>query len=292
MEHRVKSFTDKIHQLLTERPNGDVVTPIVPQGGEHDLTCNPVAEGIGHHQRRAAVARSEFSNLRDEDSHLDRFSHYSNFDTDEMEVLSPLAVQTCDPSSPYGIQKAQPKRALKSIVVDLGDIKEIENQCNGATDAGEGRYGFGSEEVAVSTSVEGLDSSADSPHKQTKSWRKKKKNSSIHYSMNTRYKEARTVDDSSKDDYGRTESDNSNDKWNLEVEVTKVVEAAAMTGVDLHASTTEEYRELRDLEDEVAKVIETSKALGFDFNKNNRALVKEIESRELADEARFQEMKN
>ncbi|KAK0585196.1 hypothetical protein LWI29_024530 [Acer saccharum] len=56
-------------------------------GGERDLTRNPVAEGIGHHWRRAAVAQSEFSDLRDDDSQLDRFSHYSDFDSDEGSII-------------------------------------------------------------------------------------------------------------------------------------------------------------------------------------------------------------
>ncbi|KAK4852525.1 hypothetical protein QYF36_024829 [Acer negundo] len=46
-----------------------------------------VAEDIGHHWRRAAVARSEFSDIRDDDSQLDRFSHYSDFDSDEGSVI-------------------------------------------------------------------------------------------------------------------------------------------------------------------------------------------------------------
>ncbi|KAI9185432.1 hypothetical protein LWI28_007215 [Acer negundo] len=64
MERRMKSFTEEIRQLLTERPNGEVVTPMVPR-----------------------VARSEFSDIRDDDSQLDRFSHYSDFDSDEGSVI-------------------------------------------------------------------------------------------------------------------------------------------------------------------------------------------------------------
>ncbi|KAI9195477.1 hypothetical protein LWI28_015283 [Acer negundo] len=78
-------------------------------------------------------------------------------------------------------------------------------------------------------------------------------------------------------------------KWNLEKELTKVIENGVALGVNFNS---EKYTELSgeigqwNLEEEVAKVIETGKALGFDFNSREEEVTVFVARREEEDDDR------
>ncbi|KAK2650806.1 hypothetical protein Ddye_018295 [Dipteronia dyeriana] len=72
---------------------------------------------------------------------------------------------------------------------------------------------------------------------------------SVKHSMNTRNKGTRKAD-------LKVTSISSKEKWNLDVEIAKVVEAAVTVGTNIQAPPTEESIELFELEEEVAKVLE------------------------------------
>lgn len=83
----------------------------------------------------------------------------------------------------------------------------------------------------------------------------------------------------------------SRSRWNLEVELAKVVEK----GVDLGYLRRDKVQQGGGsiepsswrLSEEVAKVIEVGAALGFDFNRNKESISKEISRREKEDEDRY-----
>ncbi|KAK4856541.1 hypothetical protein QYF36_018547 [Acer negundo] len=78
-------------------------------------------------------------------------------------------------------------------------------------------------------------------------------------------------------------------KWNLEKELTKVIENGVALEVNFNS---EKYTELSgeigqwNLEEEVAKVIETGKALGFDFNSREEEVTVFVARREEEDDDR------
>ncbi|KAK3225737.1 hypothetical protein Dsin_005599 [Dipteronia sinensis] len=86
---------------------------------------------------------------------------------------------------------------------------------------------------------------------------------------------------------GSIDYDTNPEEWNLEVEITKIIEEAAKADTNLQAVQGEENNQMWDVEVEVAKVIEIGVALSFDFNNKNNELVNEILKRELADVERF-----
>ncbi|KAK2641448.1 hypothetical protein Ddye_023211 [Dipteronia dyeriana] len=83
---------------------------------------------------------------------------------------------------------------------------------------------------------------------------------------------------------------NYNDKWNLEVEITKVVEKGVELGYDFNKEQkTLITKESWNLEEEISKVIETGSTLGFDFNGIENEMVDQLSRREIEDEDKLHE---
>ncbi|KAK3199334.1 hypothetical protein Dsin_022749 [Dipteronia sinensis] len=79
-----------------------------------------------------------------------------------------------------------------------------------------------------------------------------------------------------------------NEKWNLEVEITKVVEKGVELGVDFNSKSKTVWKTGKwNLEDEIFKVLETGKALGFDFHGIEDDMVEQLSRRETEDDERF-----
>ncbi|KAK2640372.1 hypothetical protein Ddye_028167 [Dipteronia dyeriana] len=83
---------------------------------------------------------------------------------------------------------------------------------------------------------------------------------------------------------------NYDDKWSLEVEITKVVEKGEELGYDFN----KEQKTLItigswNLEEEISKVIEIGSALGFNFNGIENEMVDQLNRREIEDEDKLHE---
>ena len=87
-------------------------------------------------------------------------------------------------------------------------------------------------------------------------------------------------------------------RWNLEEEITKVIEKCVVLGFLNHwksfdrggAASIQVMKSLWKLSNEVAKVIETSFALGIDFKGRKDLASEVIARREKEDEERFQDI--
>ncbi|KAK3189252.1 hypothetical protein Dsin_028813 [Dipteronia sinensis] len=179
------------------------------------------------------------------------------------------------------------------LVVDLGPIKEIEPspahfkiQCyTTPEDNEEDMARVSREEEVVSLEV---NAGTDSPCKTTKTRGKKKCYSSIRHGMKTRHKADLSPEDIPKDGNMTTGANLGLENWNLEDEITKIVEDATKAGKNLNGPQSKDNRVTWNLEAEVANVIETGVALGLDFNISDRELVKDVAKRDLADMERKQ----